>query len=131
MEKPSEKKRQPKPFTQSWILLITRGLTAYKPHLNSCFCSEDFPNTKLNLSSSNVQLFITIISTLESKQSKDVGARIFRDGALPGLPNRSPSVNGSILHLSCPIRQPLGTYGHGPLHCDWYNKKQNFYFTQL
>ena len=131
MENPSEKKRQPKHFTQSWILLVTEGLTAYKAPLNSCFCSEDFPNTKLNLSSSNFQLFITIISTLESKQSKDVGARTFRDGALPGLPNRTPCVDGSILHLCCPIWQPPGTYGHAPLQCDWYNKKQNFYFTQL
>ena len=48
------------------------GLIAYKAPLNSCFCSELFPNTKLNLSS-NFQLFITIISTLKSKQSKDVG----------------------------------------------------------
>ena len=72
MENPSEKKRQPKHFTQSWILLVMGGLIAYKAPLNSCFCSELFPNTKLNLSS-NFQLFITIISTLKSKQSKDVG----------------------------------------------------------
>ena len=92
------KKRQPKQLAQS-VIQRTHCLQGFSEQL---FCSEVFPNTKLNLSSSSFNYLSSLFQPSNLNKMGMCGI-LFHVGAFPTLSNRTSCDDGNALHLCCPI----------------------------